>query len=457
MKKVIVGRNIKILNPSKEFRNTIKNELNIVNPTYLQLEAMNKNTWGIPRHYQAFSVIGDDYVIPFGAVSNKKILKHLKGYKYEVLDHEQYKVYLSTRVKPFDYQERAIRHVIDRKLHRGIIVGGTGSGKTNVGLYIIKELGLRALWITHTSDLLRQSRDRAKSVFNNVDVGYITEGKIDIGKDITFATVQTLVNVIDEVKDLFNVVIVDEAHHCVGSPTLVTMFYKVMNNLHAEYKFGLTATPKRSDGLEQMSYALLGEVAYEIPKSDVSARILPIKYDLIYNNSQYDVFNYTTSAGMVDPHKLLDMINSDESRNKLIVDNIEKMSKSSHGILVLSKRVNHCELLAEMIRERGINVGLLTGKSVTKKGRKEILESDDIQVIVATNSLAKEGLDLVRYDTLILTYNVGNKNEFTQSAGRVRRVNGDKKKFGYVYEVCDTNIGYLQKRTNKHRKWAKEL
>ena len=41
------------------------------------------------------------------------------------------------------------------------------------------------------------------------------------------------------------------------------------------------------------------------------------------------------TSGMVDPHKLLDMINSDESRNKLIVDNIEKMSKSSHGILVL--------------------------------------------------------------------------------------------------------------------------
>ena len=40
---------------------------------------MNKNTWGIPRHYQAYSVIGDDYVIPFGAVSNKKYIKTSKG------------------------------------------------------------------------------------------------------------------------------------------------------------------------------------------------------------------------------------------------------------------------------------------------------------------------------------------------------------------------------------------
>lgn len=457
MPKIIVGRSIKIEKPHAELLKAIKNELNIVNPAYLQLEAMGKNTFGNPRHYQAFKRVGDDYIIPFGAVSNKVILKNLIGYSFEIIDHEKHPIYLKSRVPMFDYQQKAHDYVINKKLHRGIIVGGTGSGKTNIGLEIIRSIGLRALWVTHTSDLLNQSRERAKDLFGNIDIGYITAGKVEIGKDITFATVQTLVNVIDEVRDLFNVVIVDEAHHCVGTPSLLTMFYKVMNNIHAEYKFGLTATPKRPDGLEQMTYALLGDICYEVPQEDIKARVLPIKYHFIYNDKDYEINDFTNSAGMIDPHKLTEMLNNDIERNALIVDEIEIIEKSSNGILVLSKRVAHCELLYEMCVKRGLKTAIITGNKITGKQRKEILASDDIKVLIATNSLAKEGLDLVRYDSLILTYNVKQKTEFTQASGRVRRVDGTRKKFGHVYEICDSRIAFLSRRCLTHERWSKTL
>ena len=166
--------------------------------------------------------------------------------------------YKST-IKPYDYQEEAIKSAVAAR--QGVIVAPCGAGKTQIGLEIAARIGGRTLWLTHTADLLTQSMERAKTYFGltNGDYGTITAGKVDIGNVITFATVQTM-NKIDlsKVKDKWDVVIVDECHHVVGTPTQVMMFYHVISNLKARYKFGLTATPKRSDGLSPCMFALIG-------------------------------------------------------------------------------------------------------------------------------------------------------------------------------------------------------
>lgn len=453
--KIIVGSSAKIINPNKKLMQDIKSELTIYNPEFSIIENMGKNTYGVVREYNAFKKIGNDVVIPYGAIDNPRIKRHLFGMDYEVLKQEQYPIndLSEPKIKPRDYQKIAVD--IMTKQRRGILVGATGSGKTNIGLYMIKKLGLRALWITHTTDLLRQSRKRAKQIYPNLKSGTITAGKVDVGVHITFATVQTLVNVYESVKDYFNIIIVDEAHHCVGSPTLLTMFYKIMNGLQAEYKYGLTATPKRNDGLEDMTFALLGQIVHEIPEEDLKNAVVPVKYEPIVNVSKYKVSDYTTPAGMVDPHALIEMLNSDPKRNKLIVNFTLNKTKQSNGILVLTRRVAHAEHINSELLLKGVKSALLVGK-VKDVDRQEILKSDDVEVIVATNSLAKEGLDLVRYDTLILTYSITNILEFTQVCGRVRRNDGIKKNAN-VYEVQDIDIEYLSKRINRNRRWADRL
>jgi len=453
MCKAIIGGDIYLEHPSDSFVNCIYKELTIKNPLFATLERMGRNTWGTPRTFQLYKSIGDDIVIPFGSASNKKLLPYLMQCDYSFLEKPHYKINLDIVVPPEDYQQKALDYVLGNKLHRGIIVGGTGSGKTNIGLYLIKHLGLRALWITHKTDLLKQSSDRAKEVFKDVDVGFITAGKINVGKDITFATIQTLSKVVEQVKDCFDVVIVDEAHHCVGSPTLITMFQRAMNSLYAPYKFGLTATPTRPDGLDKMVFALLGDVAYEIPKEDVSARVLPVEYESIDNPTEYDIFDYTDASGMVDPNALARTIAFSPERNALIVQKAVDIVHAGGSVLILAKLIDHCELLVRQLSDRGVNTALLVGKT---KNRVEILESKEIEVIVATNALAKEGLDLVRYGNLIIAYNIKQKGEFAQAIGRVRRVDGIKTR-GMVYEVCDKSIDFLTSRIKKHTKWTNML
>lgn len=454
MSRVVVGSNVRIEKPSLALMRDIQIQLNIYNPDFYKRENAGQSTYGVPREYQLYQIIGQDVIIPYGSVDNPQIKRHLKGLEYEIIQNEPKPIYLSQpKIKPRDYQEVAVREMLKRK--RGVLVAGTGAGKTNIGLYMIRELGLRALWITHTSDLLRQSRARAREMFPNLQDGTITAGKVDVGVDITFSTIQTLVNVIDEVKDLFDVVVLDEVQHVVGSPTLRTMFYKVMNKLSAKYKYGLTATPKRNDGLEEMIFALVGQIVYTVPKEDLTDIIVPIKYAGIVNTERYAYSRYTTSAGMIEPNMLADMLCKSEYRNRLIVDFIVDKSRESEGILVLTKRVAHAIYLDELLQERGVASAVLVGKSKDKH-RKEVLRSEDLQVIVATNSLAKEGLDLVRYDTLLFTYSVASKLEFIQASGRVRRT-CEGKNVANVYEINDKGIEHLSSRIIKHERWAKKI
>ena len=145
----------------------------------------------------------------------------------------------------------------------GILQSPAGSGKTQIGISMIASLGKRALWLTTTKDLLLQSKKRAEQYMDKSLIGTITEGKVNIGTGVTFATIQTMCKLdLALYKDVWDVIIVDECHSCSGSPTKVTRFSKVLNSLSARHKYGLSATVHRADGLIKTTYALLGKVRY---------------------------------------------------------------------------------------------------------------------------------------------------------------------------------------------------
>lgn len=107
--------------------------------------------------------------------------------------------------------------------------------------------------------------------------GTIVEGKVQIGKAITFATVQTMCNLdLSLYRNTWDTIIVDEAHRVSGSPTSVTMYSKVLNSLAARHKYGLTATPDRADGLIRATFALLGGVVHTIPREVVADKIVKV-------------------------------------------------------------------------------------------------------------------------------------------------------------------------------------
>lgn len=206
--KLIVDNVIKIINAEPIIEKYCKINLEINNPQYARNERLGFPTYNIPRRLYWYEKRGKDLIIPFGCLKDIYKLYPIKE-DYIIKLPSLTNIYYKSNIKLFDYQEKAKNEALKSK--NGVIVMPAGSGKTQTALQLISELGLKTLWITHTYDLLNQSYDRAKSNLENVELGKIAAGKIDIGTHITFATVQTLVKLdLSSFKNEWGCIVVDE-------------------------------------------------------------------------------------------------------------------------------------------------------------------------------------------------------------------------------------------------------
>lgn len=462
--KVLVSNRITIDSPSTALYSWCVQNLIVTNPEWQTLTRLGKQDqiarYHIPQEMKLFVNYGmARLILPFGVLY--AIWPFIKGSDIELKLNDN-GVVLDQNMKIsmplFDYQEQAVQKMIAAK--GGVLEAAAGSGKTNCGIEIIKRIGHNALWLCHTGDLLRQTVDRIHLLYPDIPVGTITEGKLNmVTNGITVSTIQTLVDVEEDYyKDLFDVVVCDECHKCAGSPTLRKMFVKVIEKIPARYKFGLSATPERSDTMIKSMYTTLGcnmlgqfEPTFTIDKSKTNTlRATHIRVDLdtpwTYEVLDADgTFNYMT---------LLDYLGHDTKRNEQIVENVIKTLETHKKQIVLCQRVEHCETLHQMLLDRGIKSVLLVGK-VTKKKRVEILNRlVDYNVIVGSYALTKEGLDIKELSCLHWAMLNSNKVDTIQSVGRIERVCEGKPE-PEVYDYVDVNFPYCIGKYKKRAGWLK--
>ena len=125
----------------------------------------------------------------------------------------------------------------------------TGKGKTILAIALAAKLRTRALVLVHKDDLVDGWQKDIDLCFGGAfKPGLIKAKKREIGKYITIATVQTLSRMsaeeLSRYTEEFGLVIQDECHH-VG-----LNIFNIINEFNSSYKLGLSATPKRSDGLD---------------------------------------------------------------------------------------------------------------------------------------------------------------------------------------------------------------
>ena len=185
---VTVSNNIKIKNPSTEIISWCQAHLKLNNPEYAKKARMGFYLGNTPKFLYLYEVHGDEIVLPYGT------LKQIQPMIKDALVQSDFKPSVSIDygqpVPLYPYQEKAVREA--KNGYYGILQSKAGSGKTQMGIALIKEYGRRALWLTHTVDLLNQSKERAERYMDKSLIGTITEGKVNIGSGITFATVQTM-------------------------------------------------------------------------------------------------------------------------------------------------------------------------------------------------------------------------------------------------------------------------
>lgn len=443
---------IKVINPTQEIKRYCHDKLIFNNPDYFKKERMGKWTGDTPTKIQLYEQRGDSLYLPYGCRDLFRGNYVWGDYPYI----SEFRADYNSTIDLYPYQKEARDAMIKKQY--GVVVMPCGSGKTQTALDAVANLRLKALWLTHTQDLLTQSMNRAKACFNcdSNMFGTITAGKVNISKGITFATVQTMCRLdLSQYKNEWAVIVVDECQHCCGSPTRVTQFYKVVNSLFAPYKFGLTATPNRTDGLEKSMYALLGNVIIEIDKKEVASRTCPVKVEVVDTEYSPGCDEVLNGDGTINYSLLVQNLIENKERFENIMTVIN--AKCKNRSMVLANRVQYLQEMAAAYVGRAVCISTLGTSRKAKNERKEALRKlndGEIDCIFATYQLAAEGLDCPELRYVVFATPEKNERTVTQAVGRVaRKVDG--KEYGTVIDFVDDfgmYKGWAKKRTNIYKK-----
>lgn len=451
-----MGAQIVAVDATDALKNLCDKWLVLPNPEFIKKEKMGLWTGRTPRELYLYKQIGNHIVMPVGCV--KWLTRAFPDAYWEISTATGEPYDYGSSIVPYDYQESAVSAAVERG--GGIIVAPCGAGKTQIGLEIVARLGVRTLWLTHTQDLLNQSLARAKSVFSSVGgYGKITGGKIEIGQGLTFATVQTMAKQdLREYQDVWGCVVVDECHHCVGAPTKTMQFYKVLSSLAAEHKFGLTATPKRADGMETAMYSLLGGIAYEVPREAVKDTTCPVNVKTIYTGWIPSDAAFC-GDGTVDYMGLISDLTRDRDRLALVVRTILQLP-AGQPVLVLGSRVDYLKELQHRVSSASYVCQCISGAGTSKAAKAErkealgALNRGDIDCLFATYQLAKEGLDCPNLRYVVFATPEKDPTTVQQAAGRVGR-KADNKDYGTVIDFIDAfgmYQGWAKKRKTIYKK-----
>lgn len=422
-----------------------QDNLVVNNPEFYLAQAMGRYLGNIQEKLYLYEKRGNKLILPFGTIKNVwDIINKGKCFTNFATPTP---LTMQGDIKLYDYQQKA--HDILVKSKHGILEAPCGSGKTQIGIALIKSLGQKALWLTHTGDLLNQSMSRAKDYFSG-DFGTITDGKVNIGQDITFATVQTMVKLdLSKYANEWNVIIVDECHRVAGTPTRVMQFYKVLSNLKARHKYGLSATLHRADSMIKTTYAMLGDIVHAISDDEVSLRVMKSQHTKIDTGTAPSEA-YLDFDGTMNFNGLMSYLMNQEYRNNLIINKL--LENKDEFNLVLSTRIEHLKTLQKYANEVGLQTHLVVG-AVDKDKRLEVFDlvrDGKAHIILSTYALAKEGLDIPNLNRLHFALPQKDKAIIKQSAGRIeRRTQG--KTDAIIYDYVDEQIGYCLAMYKKRR------
>jgi superfamily II DNA or RNA helicase len=337
---------------------------------------------------------------------------------------------------PYPYQTE----IIDTFLNQGgngLICVPCGRGKTFMALAIALRLRKRFLIIVDKEFLANQWKGEIERYVEGARIGIVQSSKCETDPalyDITICMIQTIC-LRDYPVDAFSgygFTIFDECHH-LGAQH----FSGVLRKIQTQHMLGLSATPKRDDGLTKVFEYYLGKPVYEekVREPDSTVQVRALWYqneDPAYANSPVDWRGELVTA------RLMTQVVSCEPRTALVIQQVQDLAKDpKRKILVLSERRGHLEAI-----EAGLK-GLIKGYYVGGMKQADLdKNAETCQVLLATYAMASEAMNIKALNAMIMA---SPRKKVEQSTGRILRVAADKRElFPLIIDVIDQHDTYVR-------------
>jgi len=415
------------------------------NPKFYEREKLRLSTWQIPRFIRCYEEDASHIHLPRGTMAELREIAAEAGTKLSLADQRTVPEKLSLKFlgSLAPKQTNAARSVLSHDM--GVLVAPPGAGKTVMGCYAAAERSVSTLILAHRKPILDQWRTQLVDLLGLSPrlIGQVGGGRNRQTGLIDLGMMQSL-KALDDLEAFFSkygFIIVDECHHL---PAFT--FEACVRKAPVRYILGLTATPYRRDGLQEI----------------ITLQCGPIRHTMapIENSFSRTLFVRETPFAFPDEdasiQEIFRCLVRDDARNELIRTDLCQALTDGRRCLILSHWKEHCELLAAGLREHGKTPLVLSG-TLSKKTRSAMLASlqntpsDQELVIVATGQYLGEGFDCPQVDTLFLAFPLSFKGKLIQYVGRVLRSHEDKSSVR-VYDYVDAQVPILRKMYAKREK-----
>lgn len=369
MLQITYSNNIKLTGCGLPLKLKVTEDLTLDNPAFIKAKRQRRPTWGIDPKLKLY--LYDEVqrlILPRGY--GPRLEDHIKslGIAYEIytdlvdgstVDFGQWNPAYVLR----DYQLPLVKSLVTEN---GVGVAPAGSGKTIMGMKYIQTIGRPTIWLTHTTDLMYQTKQRAEATLQGVGkIGILGDGTKDYGDGkLIIATVQTLradPKLIDFLNPYIGAVVIDEAHHFPA-----TQFLDTAARFKAARIIGLTATPDRKDGMEKYMYMGIGPLAHQVERAALydNDQLVKPTVNFVYTNfadtnADGVVDNIDAGGDDLDYSALLASLMSDKERISLLANTIVQAFPQGYAIAI-AESVRYCFNLEEAVqkisKEKGIQI-----------------------------------------------------------------------------------------------------
>jgi superfamily II DNA or RNA helicase len=334
-----------------------------------------------------------------------------------------------------DYQQQA-EDAVFKEWEDGnrstLLVLPTGLGKTLVFSSVIRRLGKRAMVLAHREELIWQARDKIEKVTGmraDVEMG-IYKSSVEPGlfhpkSDVIVSTIQThnaggdgagRMTKFDPMD--FDLLVVDEAHHCTSkSYRRVIDYYCTNPNLKV---LGVTATPDRAD--EEALGQVFQSVAfdYEILDAIQNGWLVPIHQQLVSVES-LDFSNIHTTAGDLNQGELDAVMMAEKNLHGIASATIDIIG-DRRGIGFASS-VEHARILSDIFNRHRPGLSNFVHGKTDKDERKQIIADFSAGRVqwLWNCGIFTEGFDDSGVEVISMARPTKSRSLYAQTVGRSTR------------------------------------
>lgn len=420
------------------------------NPQFYTAQTMRMNTFGLPRIISCAEIVADTVALPRGCLEELQALLTAAGIRLQVQDDRNGGSPLQAAfVGALRPEQQAAAQALLRH-DTGVLAATTAFGKTVLAAWLIAQRGVNTLVLVNRRQLQEQWVARLSAFLGIPEkaIGRWGGGGKRLTGRLDVALFQSLVRkgeVDTRVAD-YGHVVVDECHavSAVG-------FEAVVRQARARYVLGLSATPVRKDGHHPIIFMQCGPIRHRVSAKQQAAQ-RPFVHLVKVRPTAFQPS--LEAAEESDTRKQFLLYTSElcahAARNVKICEEVAAALQAGRSPVVISERVEHLARLEAGLQGRipeRTEILLMKGgcgrrQLAAVRARLEAIPRETPRLILATGRYLGEGFDDARLDTLFLTLPVSWKGVIAQYAGRLNRLDADKREV-QIYDYADLNVAML--------------